>query len=112
MMVGGKFTTLPVMMYQDVIGMLDFGKGSVIGMIMLIPAIIATVFAITAVVLALVFGTENPMSVISGTGTVGIILAGVIALVFAGTAEIVFASLPGSGRTKKAAPAKAEPAEA
>ena len=43
LMVGGKFTTLPVMMYQDVIGMLDFGKGSVIGMIMLIPAIIACV---------------------------------------------------------------------
>ena len=43
LMVGGKFTTLPVMMYQDVIGMLDFGKGSVIGMIMLVPAIIACV---------------------------------------------------------------------
>ena len=78
----------------------------------LIPAILATAFAIIAVVLALVFGTENPMSVISGTGTVGIILAGVIALVVAGAAEIVFAALPGSGRSKKAAPAKAEPAEA
>ncbi len=43
LMVGGKFTTLPVMMYQDVIGMLDFGKGSVIGMILLIPAIIACI---------------------------------------------------------------------
>ena len=41
LMVGGKYTTLPVMMYQDVIGMLDFGKGSVIGMILLTPALIA-----------------------------------------------------------------------
>ncbi len=41
LMVGGKCTTLPVMMYQDVIGMLDFGKGSVIGIILLIPALIA-----------------------------------------------------------------------
>ena len=41
LMVGGKYMTLPVMMYQDVIGMLDFGKGSVIGMILLIPAFIA-----------------------------------------------------------------------
>ena len=41
LMVGGKYMTLPVMMYQDVIGMLDFGKGSVIGMILLIPALIA-----------------------------------------------------------------------
>ena len=43
LMVGGKYTTLPVMMYQDVIGMLDFGKGSVIGMILLIPALIACI---------------------------------------------------------------------
>lgn len=43
LMVGGKFTTLPVMMYQDVIGMLDFGKGSVIGMILLVPALIACI---------------------------------------------------------------------
>ena len=41
LMIGGKYTTLPVMMYQDVIGMLDFGKGSVIGLILLIPALIA-----------------------------------------------------------------------
>ena len=41
LMVGGKYMTLPVMMYQDVIGMLDFGKGSVIGMILLVPALIA-----------------------------------------------------------------------
>ncbi len=43
LMVGGKYTTLPVMMYQDVIGMLDFGKGSVIGMILLVPALIACI---------------------------------------------------------------------
>ncbi len=43
LMVGGKYTTLPVMMYQDVIGMLDFGKGSVIGMILLAPALIACI---------------------------------------------------------------------
>lgn len=43
LMVGGKYTTLPVMMYQDVIGMLDFGKGSVIGMFLLAPALIACI---------------------------------------------------------------------
>lgn len=43
LMVGGKYVTLPVMMYQDVIGMLDFGKGSVIGMILLIPALMACI---------------------------------------------------------------------
>ena len=46
LMVGGKYMTLPVMMYQDVIGMLDFGKGSVIGMILLIPALIACILDI------------------------------------------------------------------
>lgn len=39
--VGGQFTTLPVMMYQDVVGLLNFGKGSVIGLVLLIPAFIA-----------------------------------------------------------------------
>ena len=47
LMVGGKYMTLPVMMYQDVIGMLDFGKGSVIGMILLIPALIACILDIS-----------------------------------------------------------------
>ncbi len=46
LMVGGKYMTLPVMMYQDVIGMLDFGKGSVIGMILLAPALIACILDI------------------------------------------------------------------
>lgn len=40
LMVGGKYTTLPVLMYQQVIGLLDFGKGSVIGTVLLVPAVI------------------------------------------------------------------------
>ncbi len=43
LMVGGKFKTLAVVMYQDVIGQLDFGKGSVYGIILLVPAVIAFV---------------------------------------------------------------------
>lgn len=39
--IGGKFITLPVIMYQEVIGQLNFGKGSVIGMILLIPALLS-----------------------------------------------------------------------
>jgi iron(III) transport system permease protein len=46
LMVGGKFMTLPVLMYQEVIGLLDFGKGSVIGAFLMIPAIIAFVIDI------------------------------------------------------------------
>lgn len=41
LMIGGKLTTLPVMMYQEVIGRLDFNKGGVIGIVLLIPAFIA-----------------------------------------------------------------------
>ena len=41
LMIGGKYNILPIVMYQDVIGMLDFGKGSVIGIVLLKPAIIA-----------------------------------------------------------------------
>lgn len=41
LMIGGHYITLPVMMYQDVIGLLDFGKGSVIGLVLLLPAFAA-----------------------------------------------------------------------
>lgn len=38
--VGGRFTTLPVYLYTNVIGLLDFSKGAFIGLILLIPAVI------------------------------------------------------------------------
>ena len=41
LMIGGKTKTLSLMMYEEVIGQLDFGKGSVYGAFLLIPAIIA-----------------------------------------------------------------------
>lgn len=41
LMVGGKYTTIATVMYQEVIGQLDFGKGAVYGTILLIPTIIA-----------------------------------------------------------------------
>lgn len=41
LMVGGKFTTIPVVMYQEVIGRLDFGRGAVYGCVLLIPAVVA-----------------------------------------------------------------------
>jgi len=39
--VGGKIVTIPVYMYREVIGLLDFSKGAIIGVILLIPAVIA-----------------------------------------------------------------------
>ncbi len=44
LMVGGKFQTLPVTLYQEVIGQLHFGKGSVYGLLLLIPAVIGFLF--------------------------------------------------------------------
>jgi len=43
LMVGGKYTTIASVMYQEVIGQLDFGKGAVYGTVLLIPAVIAFV---------------------------------------------------------------------
>lgn len=43
LMVGGTYKTLPVVMYEEVIGRQDFGHGSVFGMILLIPALLAFV---------------------------------------------------------------------
>lgn len=39
--VGGKMMTLPVYMYKEVIGLLDYSKGGIIGVILLVPAILA-----------------------------------------------------------------------
>lgn len=41
LMVGGKYTTVATVMYQEVIGQLDFGKGAVYGSLLLIPAVAA-----------------------------------------------------------------------
>lgn len=43
LMVGGKYTTIPAVMYQEVIGQLDFQKGSIYGVLLLIPAVTAFV---------------------------------------------------------------------
>lgn len=40
LVVGGQVMTLPVYMYREVIGLLDFSKGAIIGIILLIPAFI------------------------------------------------------------------------
>ena len=46
LMIGGRYVTLPVIMYQDVIGMLDFGKGAVIGIVLLFPAVVAFILEV------------------------------------------------------------------
>lgn len=43
LMVGSQYITLPVMMYQEVIGLLDISKGAVIGVVLLIPVAVAFV---------------------------------------------------------------------
>ena len=42
--VGGKFMTLPVFLYKQVIGLLDFSRGTMIGLFLLIPAFISFLF--------------------------------------------------------------------
>lgn len=44
LMVGGKFMTLPVYMYNEVIGLMNFGKGAVVALFLLIPAVVAFLF--------------------------------------------------------------------
>lgn len=41
LMTGGTAMTLPVYMYREVIGMMDFGSGAVVGMVLLMPAVAA-----------------------------------------------------------------------
>ena len=42
--VGGKFRTLPVLLFEDAAGQLKYANGSVIGMVLLIPALAAFLF--------------------------------------------------------------------
>ena len=42
--VGGKVTTVPVFMYQEVIGMMNFSKGAILSLVLIIPAVIAFTF--------------------------------------------------------------------
>lgn len=42
--VGGQFTTLPVFLYKEVIGLLDFSTGTIIGLVLLIPAFVSFLF--------------------------------------------------------------------
>lgn len=44
--VGGRFDTLPVFLYREVIGLLDFSKGAMIGVFLLIPAFISFILDI------------------------------------------------------------------
>ena len=44
LMVGGKFMTLPVYMYNEVIGLMNFGKGAVVALFLLVPAVLAFLF--------------------------------------------------------------------
>lgn len=42
--IGGKYKTLSVFLYQEVINRMDFSKGAIIGIVLLIPAIVAFVY--------------------------------------------------------------------
>lgn len=42
--VGGKFKTLPVLLYEDAVGQLNYSTGSVIGIVLLVPALAAFLF--------------------------------------------------------------------
>ncbi len=44
MMVGGRFETLPLFMYNEVIGQLNYGVGAVVSLVLVLPAGIACVF--------------------------------------------------------------------
>lgn len=41
MMIGGNYRTLPTMMYDEIIGQGEFGKGSIYGILLLMPAVAA-----------------------------------------------------------------------
>lgn len=49
LMVGGRYQTLPVLMYSETIGLLNYHKGAIIGTILLLPAVVAFVLDLNTV---------------------------------------------------------------
>ena len=41
LVIGGKIVTLPLYMYREVVGQMNFSKGAIIGVLLLLPAVIA-----------------------------------------------------------------------
>lgn len=74
----------------------------------LVCAVLSMLSGIAVLAMAWFVGLEDPFSVIAGTGSVGLVLAGVAALVLAALLVLIFAAIPGSGRNKKTAPAPTE----
>lgn len=62
-MVGGKFTTLSVLMYQEVVGRLNIDSGIAIGSALILPAIIAFVVDLTTSGRASLSYSTHPMRV-------------------------------------------------
>lgn len=48
LMTGGTAMTLPVYMYREVIGMMNFSGGAVVGMVLLLPAVVAFLMDLTS----------------------------------------------------------------
>lgn len=86
LMVGGTYKTLPVVMYEEVIGRLDFERGSVFGVILLAPAVVAFLvdrFCHSAVRSSFV---SNPFQLkrsrLRDTAAYGVLIATVLAVVY------------------------------
>ena len=44
MILGGTYQTLPVYLYREVIGLMDYSKGAIIGIVLLCPALVSFIF--------------------------------------------------------------------
>lgn len=86
--VGGKFKTLPVMLYEDAVGQLNYSTGSVIGLVLLIPALAAFLFDLfnkdkgNSAFVQRTYKTKNVINDIFGYLIVGIASLFVILVIF------------------------------
>lgn len=98
LLIGGKTTTLAVLMYQEVLGQLDFGKGSVIGLFLLIPALAAFAFNVATKTAPRLSYVSKPFAVKKNTlrdaaaGGFCIAVAAAVGLLFLSFAIFAFAA--------------------
>ena len=98
--IGGKFKTLPVLLFEDALGQLNYSTGSVIGLVLLMPALVAFLFDLfnkdkgNASFVQRSYFARNKAHDIVGYGIVGVCSAAVMLVVFSFVIQAFAKSYP------------------
>ena len=98
--IGGKFKTLPVMLYEDAVGQLQYSTGSVIGLVLLVPALVAFLFDLfnkdkgNSAYVQKTYSNKNKLNDVAGYIIVGLCSLAVILIIFSFVIQAFAKSYP------------------